>query len=75
MSTCFHLSVPDRSSQYLAGVWGEMCAAALFQPYFLLSQVCLHASWQSFLIPALFYRAVIGNVAMLQADCLLPVLA
>lgn len=36
---------------------------SLFQLYCLLAPVCLHASWKSFLIPALVYRAVIGKVA------------
>lgn len=52
-----------------------MCSPVLVLRAILLpSQVCLDESWQSFLIPALFCRAVVGNVALLQADCLLAVL-
>lgn len=52
-----------------------MCSPVLPLSVILLPpQVCLDVSWQSFLIPVLFSRAVIGNAALLQADCLLAVL-
>lgn len=51
-----------------------LCALSFSHTVCRPRSVCVRLG-KSFLIPALFYRAVIGNVATLRADRLPPVLA